>query len=96
MMTKQHRLTAQQREYRKFLRSVEWMLQRSRIVLRSGGLCELCHKRRLKQIHHLRYSEPIDATPDSDLVAVCGYCHRSQHIKFPGPGALAASEMQLF
>jgi len=96
MMKKQHRLTAQQRDYRRFLRTVEWSLQRARVIVRSGGLCEICKTRRLKQVHHLRYSDPVSSTPDSDLIGLCGFCHRREHVRLPGPGALASAEMQLF
>jgi hypothetical protein len=87
-------MTAAQRDYRRFLRTVDWLVQRSRIVVRSGGLREVCRKTRLKQVHHLRYAEPLAATPDSDLIGICGRCHRAAHWK--PPQTAAAAEIQLF
>jgi len=87
-------MTTQQREYRRFLRSVQWSVQRARIVVRSHGVCEVCRKSRVKQIHHLRYTDPIALTPDSDLVAICGRCHRNSHIA--SPQAAGSAEITLF
>jgi 5-methylcytosine-specific restriction endonuclease McrA len=89
------KMTAQQRAYRKFLRSIAWSVQRSRIVIRANGLCEVCRKTKLKQVHHLKYGEPLASTPDSDLVAVCGHCHRNAHIR-PPAGSAVSAEIQLF
>ena len=83
-MTIKPRLTAQQRAYRRFLRTPEWLVQRARVIVRSGGLCEICHKRKLRQVHHRFYSDPIAATPDSDLIGLCGFCHRREHIRPAG------------
>jgi 5-methylcytosine-specific restriction endonuclease McrA len=83
-----------QREHRKFLRSIEWAVQRSRVIVRSNGICELCKKSRVKQVHHRRYADPIGSTPDSDLVAICGRCHRNAHVTFSR--VAATTEIKLF
>lgn len=39
---------------------------------RSGGICERCSKRRVTEVHHLRYGNDVTA---DDIVAVCHQCH---------------------
>lgn len=71
------------REYLRFVHSAAWRAQRSRVLQRDGYLCR-CGEEATEGAHQ-RYSDPIEATPDSDIEASCRDCNqreREQRIAF--------------
>ncbi len=81
--------TAKTRSRQAFYRSKEWKRQRDRVLARDGFIChlvvgpdgEICGAENATQAHHVRYSDPIEDTPDSDLISVCEDCHDAHHEK---------------
>jgi len=64
--------------YRAHIASRRWNEIRQRILARCNGLCESCGKMRPLQIHHLNYKR-VGFERDSDLAALCGFCHAEEH-----------------
>lgn len=63
-----------QARYQAFLRSVDWLAQRARILARDG-CCTLCRGTERLQAHHKRYGSPLAETPDDWIVTLCYACH---------------------
>jgi hypothetical protein len=67
-------------EYEEYLRSSDWAKRRPPILARSNGICEVCEHFRATDVHHVSYAR-IGAELDSDLLAVCTFCHGLLHSK---------------
>lgn len=65
-------------KYNKYLLSNEWKARRTKILDRSGGLCEGCRERPATQVHHLSYRHVCNEFL-FELVAVCDDCHSQLH-----------------
>ena len=64
--------------YNAFMAGPEWRAQRQRALRRDGYRCRWCGGPG-REAHHLYYLEPIGATPDEAIVALCGRCHVRAH-----------------
>jgi hypothetical protein len=62
-----------------------WYARRDAVRARARGRCEFCRWRPMQHAHHRSY-ERFGQEPLSDLMAVCGACHRAIH----GLGRLGA------
>ncbi len=65
-------------QYQKYLNGPEWQKKRILIFIRDGYLCQKCKKENATQVHHKSYAN-IFKEPLSDLMSVCGSCHRLIH-----------------
>ena len=71
-------MTKEQKEYDRFLRSVNW--QEMGVVMRfiADYRCERCGSPIALDVHHLRYPQWGSETPH-DLQVLCRNCHRKAH-----------------
>ena len=67
-------------EYEEYLKSEAWAQHRTVTIRRAGGICECCEHFPATQVHHLTY-ERIGRESDTDLMAVCTFCHELLHGK---------------
>ena len=65
--------------YAEFLQTGFWKKLRTKVFVRSEGLCEVCHNERAWQVHHMFYPSKREETSLNDLVAVCEECHKTIH-----------------
>jgi len=65
-------------EYASYLSSHQWRTRRSPILTRAAGRCECCEYFAPSEVHHITYSR-LGCELDSDLIAVCGFCHGLLH-----------------
>jgi 5-methylcytosine-specific restriction endonuclease McrA len=65
-------------KYDAYMESSEWRVKRSKVLERSGGMCEGCGDRFADHVHHLTY-ERLGDEMLFDLVAVCKPCHEKIH-----------------
>jgi len=59
----------------KYYRSDHWRALRAQKLARNP-MCELCRRRRAKQVHHKTYGTLFREDVTRDLDAVCARCHR--------------------
>lgn len=63
--------------------SKEWRNLRARVLRRDKGWCRMCDQREATQVHHLEYGKGRGVksllVPITDLIAVCGPCHKAVH-----------------
>jgi hypothetical protein len=61
-----------------YLQTPEWKKRWRATRRRDKYICQVCHKNKATQVHHLNYdhwkNEPLD-----DLISVCRLCHMSLH-----------------
>lgn len=66
---------SKRREYKRFLDSAQWRETRARILARDP----FCKGRDCGEpsttVHHLRYAEILETTPDADLCGACMRCN---------------------
>ena len=72
--------TERQKEYRKYLNSVNWMETKALAKKRAGYRCQLCGSTKYLQVHHNNYSNLGHEEP-TDLVVLCRSCHARHHHK---------------
>ncbi len=61
----------------------EWRCRRSRVLLRAGNRCEMCHEHRGRlEVHHRTYAR-YGAEQLGDLIALCRPCHQRFHNILP-------------
>lgn len=60
--------------YKRYIRSLRWKRKRKAIILRAGGLCEVCGVEAPLSVHHWHYRTLGNERPE-DLVALCEDCH---------------------
>ena len=67
-----------------YLRSPEWRAQRAWLLAATGYRCGRCgrYQRHGLHAHHLTYAN-LGAEEPSDIVALCGSCHRREHQEIP-------------
>lgn len=68
------------KEYRKYLRSKEWLEIRLDILTLRGNKCEKCFSKNKLQVHHLTYKNIFKEEP-KDLIVLCDRCHENEHKK---------------
>lgn len=64
--------------YNDYLRTPEWAAIRTKVLRRSGGVCEGCGDHPATVVHHLTYQHVTDELL-YELVAVCAACHDKAH-----------------
>lgn len=64
-------------DYKKYIRSNEWLSVRIDI-LTNRNKCERCGSKRKLQVHHLTYVRLGNEEP-SDLEVLCCKCHMNEH-----------------
>ena len=60
----------------RYYKTDHWIKVRDQVMARSGGICELCRRRKANQVHHKHYRSLFNENINRDLVATCGTCHR--------------------
>ena len=65
-------------EYEAYLQSTAWKLRRAGILRRAAGTCECCKHYAPNEVHHVTYAR-IGHELDTDLMAVCSFCHALLH-----------------
>ena len=67
--------------YSEYLKSDEWFAKRTKVLLRSQGICEGCRDRDAAEVHHVSYRNVGDEFL-FELVALCLECHDRFHSTF--------------
>lgn len=63
--------------YKDYLESELWLTIRTRILERDDHKCRICRKKKAVAVHHTTYSILVLAGKmDTQLMAVCGGCHK--------------------
>lgn len=66
--------------YKKYLRSKEWIEVRKKAIKRDKGKCKLCGSKKSIQVHHLNYQHVFyERFYLDDLLTVCDICHKKIH-----------------
>lgn len=65
-------------EYHTYLASIDWADRREQVLIRANYMCECCEHFVATQVHHMTY-ERIGNELDTDLMAVCPFCHSLIH-----------------
>ena len=73
------KLTKQQVEHRKFIKSAVWAAIREQVFNERGRLCENCGFDRYLQVHHLTYDRFGGEELMEDLQILCRKCHSEVH-----------------
>lgn len=68
-------------EYDAYLASEAWAQRRAAAIRKANGICECCEYFSATQAHHVTY-ERIGQEHESDLIAVCSFCHGLMHGKY--------------
>jgi hypothetical protein len=67
-------------QYAEYLQSYAWKILRARAIDRAHGICEFCHKRIARNVHHVQYPKNGYASDSlENVVAVCVECHNVAH-----------------
>jgi len=80
-------------EYAELLKSAEWQLRRSQILIRDGYRCRNCGETVSLEVHHRQYhylsKEEHFKLPwkykDQLLITLCYSCHKKGHLKYKVP-----------
>ena len=69
--------------YHAYLRSPQWRIIRSIVVLRDHGKCTSCRSPYNLEVHHLTYSHKYFEHENNllDLTLLCHTCHQKEHNK---------------
>lgn len=65
--------------YAEFRNSSKWTQLRNSVLLRAEGLCERCHRRQPRDVHHRTYDRVGGRELLTDLIALCRECHDEVH-----------------
>ena len=57
------------------------MAVRTDVIKRAGGICERCKRRKVTEVHHLRYPPWGTFDVPENLMAICHQCHCEIHGK---------------
>ena len=76
-------LSKRQIAHRKFIKSPEWLIIRTRLFEIRGKKCEQCGSIKSIQVHHLNYQRFGGQEKFEDLLILCGLCHAAAHKKKP-------------
>ena len=68
-------------QYKQQLETPQWKMKRSLILKRDSFKCVLCDSKQELQVHHIRYIDGKQCWEyeNSDLITLCGDCHRKVH-----------------
>ena len=61
-------------DYLMYINSPAWQRKRRQVLDRANNRCQVCNETAY-QVHHNTYKR-LGHEELSDLIAVCGYCHR--------------------
>ena len=75
---KQVKFIPKWKSYKEYLKSPEWKKLRELVLKRADNNCEICKAKKAWQVHHKTYKR-IFRERLTDLIAVCGTCHREEH-----------------
>lgn len=64
--------------YEEYLHTEHWAIVRKAALDRAGWKCQLCNAAKSLQVHHRTY-ERLGCEWDSDVIALCGRCHKHFH-----------------
>ena len=64
--------------YQWYLGTAFWRAKSDEAIARANGICQICHKRRATQTHHLTYERVFNELA-TDLQPVCSACHHAIH-----------------
>jgi len=64
--------------YSEYLATEHWRKTRERALNRDGFQCRICASRKALEVHHLTYERRGEELP-TDLITLCGPCHKAQH-----------------
>lgn len=67
-------------EYEAYLASPDWSGKRAYILRKADFTCQCCEHFKATEVHHISYAR-IGREADSDLMAVCSFCHTLIHGK---------------
>jgi hypothetical protein len=68
------------KDYAAFLKSRYWRFVRTKILIRDGYKCTVCESNKELQIHHTTYKNHFKEHKHlSDLLTLCGDCHKEYH-----------------
>lgn len=65
-------------EYRQYLQSSDWSLQRDFALDRTSGFCQFCGEV-ATQVHHVKYPKRFGEEHPHSLIPVCERCHNISH-----------------
>ena len=69
--------------YEKYMQSPEWAAKKEERLQIDGGCCVMCGRSvehvRTMNCHHITYARLGNEDPYTDLVTVCGSCHKKLH-----------------
>lgn len=78
-------------DYYAHLDSDKWRIdQRQRIFELDLGMCQICHKAKARQVHHLSYLNTGNES-DDELIAICRDCHSKVTERIGYTGRVAES-----
>lgn len=77
-----NRMTQVKDEYKRYLRSPQWLEKRGEALQRAAKRCQLCGFTEQLEVHHNTYEHLGDERPE-DLVVLCSPCHRRHHGRTP-------------
>lgn len=63
--------------YQAYINSREWQMK-ARAAKEQAGECALCTSTRSLEVHHRTYAR-LGHERQSDLIVLCGRCHRRHH-----------------
>ena len=77
-------ILVQSEEYKQYIQSPEWKQKREKRMKIDDFTCVMCGRsadevRGGLQIHHVNYMNLGHEDPLTDLVCLCGSCHRKLH-----------------
>lgn len=64
-------------DYLTYINSPEWRTK-ARSAKEQAGECALCTSTKNLEVHHRTYAR-LGHEPQSDLIVLCGRCHRRHH-----------------
>lgn len=65
----------------RFYRSARWQKARLAVIAENRGICQMCHKRRGTEVHHIipvtgsNVDDPAIALGKDNLMLLCKECH---------------------
>lgn len=71
-------MTKRRDEYKQFLKSSDWSLQRDFALDRTSGYCQFCGEV-ASQVHHVKYPKRFGEEHPHSLIPVCERCHNISH-----------------
>jgi len=66
-------------KYAEYLNSDDWQEKRAVALEVDGYRCYNCKTKKNLHVHHMTYGDWYNVNPKTDLVTLCGDCHREVH-----------------